>query len=208
MSSGTLSPTLNRASSRASTVRSTSTLNRVPSRASTIRSDRSVRSGFTKDKGISLYKGKKHAALLGYPSHALSDGEFANINIAIVKTVDSILGEKNLSLDGLGPERWELDAGFGVALEAEVRRPIKERCSFDDPKLQKELKRMSRDATQKEFRQPYQGGGVWFRFIMIDLHKAKQPIVQGVIVRRSGKRTEEELELVNKAEKQVTWITL
>ncbi|KAI1140694.1 hypothetical protein F5Y05DRAFT_374506 [Hypoxylon sp. FL0543] len=108
-------------------------------------------------------KGRKHAALKGSPTVPVSAEQWRNVNLAIEKTVELLL-EKDLTLDSLGPDHWELDEGLGVALVAEIRRAIKERCTLSDRKLQKELKKMAGDVTHKEFRFPCKGGGVWFRF--------------------------------------------
>ncbi|KAI1411421.1 hypothetical protein F5Y13DRAFT_200993 [Hypoxylon sp. FL1857] len=120
-------------------------------------------------------KGRKHAALKGNPTVPVTAEQWKNINQAIEETVELVLS-KNLTLDGYGPDCWEMDEGLGVALVAEIRRPIKETCTLSDPKLEKELRKMARDVTQKEFRFPYKGGGVWFRFKMTDLQKATQRV--------------------------------
>ncbi|KAI1211810.1 uncharacterized protein F4807DRAFT_416486 [Annulohypoxylon truncatum] len=126
-------------------------------------------------KPLSL-KTRKHAALKGRPMVPISTEQWENINRAIVKTVELIL-TKNLTLNSFGPDYWEMDEGLGIALVAEIRRGIKEICTLGDPKLQKKLMEMARDITHKEFRFSYRGGGVWFRFKMIDLQKAVQPVI-------------------------------
>ncbi|KAI2470137.1 hypothetical protein F4781DRAFT_391870, partial [Annulohypoxylon bovei var. microspora] len=146
----------------------------------------------TKDRGIStpqpqylptskqppnspVLKTRKHAALTGNPTIPVSAEQWENVNQAIETTVELILS-KNVTLDSFGPDYWEMDEGLGIALVAEIRREIKEICTLGDPKLQRELMKMARDITRKEFRFPYRGGGVWFRFKMTDLQKAVQPI--------------------------------
>ncbi|KAI1453045.1 hypothetical protein F4805DRAFT_478935 [Annulohypoxylon moriforme] len=123
-----------------------------------------------------VLKTRKHAALKGNPIAPVSKEQWENINQAIIKTVELILS-KNVTLDSFGPDYWEMDEGLGVALVAEIRREIKELCTLRDPKLQRELMKMARDITHKEFRFPYRGGGVWFRFKMTNLQKAAQPII-------------------------------
>ncbi|KAI0838210.1 hypothetical protein F5Y06DRAFT_296750 [Hypoxylon sp. FL0890] len=123
----------------------------------------------------SLSKGRKHAALKGSPTVPVSAEEWRNVNRAIEETVKLVL-DKNMALDSLGPDYWELDEGLGVALVAEIKRAIKETCSLSDPKLQKQLKKMASDVTHKEFRFPCKGGGVWFRFKMTNLQKATQRV--------------------------------
>ncbi|KAI1643604.1 uncharacterized protein F4817DRAFT_368261 [Daldinia loculata] len=120
---------------------------------------------------------RRHAALQGGPKVALSAQKWKNVNQAIEKTVDIVLSKKT-ALKGFGPDCWEMDGGFGVALVAEIRREIKEDCTLDNPKLQKKLKEVARDVTAKEFRFPFKGGGVWFWFKITDLHKATQPITE------------------------------
>ncbi|KAI1654644.1 hypothetical protein F4813DRAFT_369733 [Daldinia decipiens] len=106
---------------------------------------------------------RRHAALQGGPKMALPAQSWRNVNQAIEKTVDIVLSKK-MALKGFGPDCWEMDEGFGVALVAEIRREIKEDCTLDNPKLQKKLKEVARDVTAKEFRFPLKGGGVWFWF--------------------------------------------
>ncbi|KAI1100985.1 hypothetical protein F4804DRAFT_335709 [Jackrogersella minutella] len=118
---------------------------------------------------------KKHAALKGNPVTPVSREQWENINQAIEKTVDLVLC-KNITLDSFGPDYWEMDEGLGIALVAEIRRTIKEICCLNEPKLQKELRKMARDVTHKEFRVSYKGGGVWFWFRMTNLQKATQPM--------------------------------
>ncbi|KAI1374901.1 hypothetical protein F4677DRAFT_446806 [Hypoxylon crocopeplum] len=121
-------------------------------------------------------RNRKHAALRGTPTVYVSAEQWKNVNQAIEKTVDLVIG-KRVALDSFGPRYWEMDEGLGVALVAEIRRPIKEICTLGDLKLQRELRKMARDVTHKEFRFPYKGGGVWFRFNMTDLQKAtKSPL--------------------------------
>ncbi|KAI1779403.1 hypothetical protein F4818DRAFT_438177 [Hypoxylon cercidicola] len=123
-----------------------------------------------------MSRSRKHAALKGSPTTTVSAEQWNNINQAIVKTVDSVLTQ-NITLDSFGPDYWEMDEGFGIALVAEIRRTIKETCTLSDPKLQRELRKMACDITHEEFRFPYKGGGVWFRFKMTDLQKAIKPMV-------------------------------
>ncbi|KAI0110969.1 hypothetical protein F4776DRAFT_641222 [Hypoxylon sp. NC0597] len=120
------------------------------------------------------FKGRKHAALKGNPTGPVSAEQWENVNQAIEKTVELILSRK-LALDSLRPGCWVMHEGLGVALVAEIRRPIREVCSLTNPKLQNKLRKMASDVTHKEFRFLYQGGGVWFRFKMTDLKKATQP---------------------------------
>lgn len=108
-------------------------------------------------------KSRKHAALKGSPTGTVSPEQWDNVNRAIVQTVDLILS-KNITLDGFGPDYWEMDEGLGIALVAEIRRAIKETCTLSDPKLQREISKMACDVMHEEFRFPYKGGGVWFRF--------------------------------------------
>lgn len=108
-------------------------------------------------------KGRKHAALKGNPTVSVSAEQWKNINQAIEKTVDQVLA-RNINLDSFGPDYWEMDGDYGIALVAEIRRAIKETCTLKDPKLQREIRKMACDVTHGEFRFPYKGGGVWFRF--------------------------------------------
>lgn len=110
-------------------------------------------------------KYKKHMALKGNARVRVSTEQWNNVNRAIEKTVEMILS-KNTTPEsfGPGPGHWEMDEGLGVALVAEIIRPINEICSLSNPKLREQLKGMARDVTQKEFRFPCNGGGVWFRF--------------------------------------------
>ncbi|KAK6952157.1 hypothetical protein Daesc_006689 [Daldinia eschscholtzii] len=133
----------------------------------------------------------RHAALKSPPKVALSAGRWQNVNRAIEKTVEIVLS-KNLALDSFGPDCWEMDEGYGVALVAEIRREIKETCSLDNLKLQKRLRELAHDVTQKEFRFPFRGGGVWFWFKVTDLHKATQPMPENL---RAGTQTEHDVVL-------------
>ncbi|KAI1473648.1 hypothetical protein F4774DRAFT_30901 [Daldinia eschscholtzii] len=135
----------------------------------------------------------RHAALKSAPTVALSAGRWQNVNRAIEKTVEVVLS-KNLTLDSFGPDCWEMDEGYGVALVAEIRREIKETCSLDNPKLQKRLRELAYDVTQKEFRFPFRGGGVWFWFKVTDLHKATQPMPENL---KAGTQTEHDMVLQN-----------
>lgn len=108
-------------------------------------------------------KSRKHAALKGTPTVAVSEEQWDNVNKAIVKTVDLVLAQ-NIVLDSFGPDYWEMDEGYGIALVAEIRRAIKEICSLSEPRLQRELRQMARNVTHGEFRFSCKGGGVWFRF--------------------------------------------
>ncbi|KAI0169737.1 hypothetical protein GGR52DRAFT_573793 [Hypoxylon sp. FL1284] len=120
------------------------------------------------------FNGRKHAALRGHPTVHVSAEQWNNVNRSIVKTVDSILA-RNITLDSLGPDYWEIDEGYGIALVAEIRRAIKETCKLSDTRLQGKIRRMASDVSHEEFRFPCEGGGVWFRFKMTDLQKAMEP---------------------------------
>ncbi|KAI8956538.1 hypothetical protein F5Y11DRAFT_167711 [Daldinia sp. FL1419] len=120
---------------------------------------------------------RRHTALAGAPGAILSAEGWRNVNRAILKTVDIVLS-KNATLDSRKPDYWEIDEGLGVALVAEIRREIRETCTFANPKLKERLRQVAWDVTQKEFRFPYKGGGVWFWFKLTDLYKASQPITE------------------------------
>ncbi|KAI0849882.1 hypothetical protein F5Y00DRAFT_45212 [Daldinia vernicosa] len=119
---------------------------------------------------------RRHVALHG-PKVTLSAQKWKNVNQAIEKTVDIVLNKK-MTLKGFGPDSWEMDEGFGVALVAEIRRKIKEDCTLENPKLQKKLREVARDVTAKEFRFPLRGGGIWFWFKITNLDKATQSITE------------------------------
>ncbi|OTA56859.1 hypothetical protein K449DRAFT_437705 [Hypoxylon sp. EC38] len=120
-----------------------------------------------------MFKGRKHAALKGSPTVSVSAEQWKNVNRAIEETVELILS-RNLALDGFGPDCWVIDEGLGVALVAEVKRPLREVCTLTNLKLQNMLRKMASDVTHKEFRFLFPGGGVWFRFKMTDLKKATE----------------------------------
>ncbi|KAI0379159.1 hypothetical protein F5Y04DRAFT_283246 [Hypomontagnella monticulosa] len=115
-------------------------------------------------------KDRKHMALKGNAKIRVSAEQWKNVNAAIEKTVDLILSKDGATRSfGPGPGYWEMDEGLGVALVAEIIRAFDGTCSLDNPKLRKQLKIMSRDITQGEFRFPCNGGGVWFRFRRIGI---------------------------------------
>ncbi|KAI1339342.1 hypothetical protein F5Y15DRAFT_416210 [Xylariaceae sp. FL0016] len=119
---------------------------------------------------------KKHAALRGNPRRRLQPEEWYNVNRRIAATADIIIS-RNYVLDGLGPGKWDIDGGLGIALLACVQiRPLKAACSLSDEKIQSDILNMARDPSHPHFRHNSEIGNVWFQFRMLNLDLAVLPL--------------------------------